>query len=219
MAKVRVEWVRLSRPDFSRGEAANDLAAHYGAQTLSVSSSAVQTGVAPAFTNPDGSPAPGGFARVSGLAGAVNLAWGSSAIPSETMGVRLEAGASLLIAVASGDSLSFIEAADSPAAQDVQTHPLQADATSRSGVITTGGTAQDLMPANPARRGWRLQNQSAGDLYVRSKGSGGTTAATQDQNSFLIPAGAGWTEDGHVTPNALSVVGAATGQAFYAREW
>jgi hypothetical protein len=92
------------------------------------------------------------------------------------------------------------------------------EATSRSGAITTGGTPQDLMAANASRHGWEIQNQSTANLYVRSKGAAGTTVATADQNSILIPPG-GYYASPHVTLNALSIIGSATGQAFYAREW
>lgn len=92
------------------------------------------------------------------------------------------------------------------------------EATSRSGTIATGGTAQDLMAANTSRHGWEVQNQSTGNLYVRSKGSAGTTLATADQNAILIPPG-GYYAPPHVSSYALSIIGSATGQAFYAREW
>ena len=92
------------------------------------------------------------------------------------------------------------------------------EATSRSGTITAGGTAQDLMAANSTRHGWEIQNQSTGNLYVRSKGAAGTTVATADQNAILIPPG-GYYAPPHVTQNAISIIGPVTGQAFYAREW
>ena len=38
--------------------------------------------------------------------------------------------------------------------------------TSRSGTITLGGTAQSFMAANAARKGWFIQNNSTGDLWV-----------------------------------------------------
>ena len=92
------------------------------------------------------------------------------------------------------------------------------EATSRSGTLTAGGTAQDLAPANASRHGWEIQNQSTANLWVRSKGAGGTTVATADQNAILIPPG-GYYAPPHVTLNALSIIGPATGQAFFAREW
>jgi hypothetical protein len=218
MAKVRVEWVRLAHSDFERGGGGGaGLAVLAGAQVVVASSTPVATSTAPAFSaDAEGQD---GFARVTGLAGAVNIAWGAAPVASETGGVRVQAGDQVLIAVSTGQSLSIIEAADAPAAPPVQTSPLQAEATSRSNTIIAGGTAQDLMPANPVRRGWRVQNQSSGELYVASKGVAGTTLASLTQSSFKIAPGVIWTEDGHITANALSIIGATTGQAFYAREW
>ena len=166
MAKVRVEWVRLSAPGYGRGAEANDLSAILAAQVLSVSSTPLQSAAAPNFG--DGLV---GFARVGGITGAVNVAWGGG-VAGETLGVRIAAGQTVLIEVGSGQTLSLVEAADPPSAAstqdsaaettlaaiqtalngtlDVAAHPVQAEATSRSGTITAGGTPQDLMPANSA---------------------------------------------------------------------
>ena len=38
--------------------------------------------------------------------------------------------------------------------------------TDRSGVISLGGAAQALMPANAARKGWSFQNKSGADMYL-----------------------------------------------------
>ena len=219
MAKVRLEWVRLSRPNLDRGAASNDIAATLGAQLISVTSSPVRSTAAPTHIDADGQPASEGFARIFGLSGAVNLAWGASPTAGETDGVRLEAGQQVLISISAGQYVSFVQAADTPAVPTVTVQAMQADASSRSGAIATGGAAQDFMAANATRRGWEIQNQSSGNLWVRSKGTAGASVATQDQNSLLIPAGALYTADAHVTPNALSIIGVAAGQAFYAREW
>ena len=88
--------------------------------------------------------------------------------------------------------------------------------TSRSGTIATGGAAQSLMAANAARKGWFIQNNSTGDLWVNR--FGGTAIAGQP--SILIPAGALYeTPDGGSGGNALSIYGATTGQTFTAAEW
>ncbi len=85
----------------------------------------------------------------------------------------------------------------------------------RGGTVTAGGTAQTFMAANTSRRGFLVQNQSSGDLYVNCLG---TAAATQ--SSLRIPAGALYeTSPHHVGTGACSVFGATTGQAFYAREF
>lgn len=88
--------------------------------------------------------------------------------------------------------------------------------TSSSGTIATGGAAQSLMAANAARKGWFIQNNSTGDLWVNR--FGGTAIAGQP--SILIPAGALYeTPDGGSGGNALSIYGATTGQTFTAAEW
>lgn len=78
--------------------------------------------------------------------------------------------------------------------------------------ITTGGTAQLLFAANPLRRGIVLQNQSAGDLYIGNP-------ATLTQGSLKIPSGYYYETPGNFSGTAdIQIIGATTGQAFYARE-
>ena len=87
--------------------------------------------------------------------------------------------------------------------------------TDRSGTITTGGTAQQLMAANASRKGFSVQNLSTGDLWVRELG---TAAATQP--SMKLVSGAYFeTPAGYGATGAISIFGATTGQAFTAREW
>lgn len=114
--------------------------------------------------------------------------------------------------------IKFGDKTDSPDYLGVVPVALQADGTSRSGTIGTGGQAQVLMAANVDRRGWSIQNQSTQDLYLRSRGESGTVNATQDHNSIKIPPGA-YYEPPVVDTRALSIIGPTTGQAFYAREW
>lgn len=83
----------------------------------------------------------------------------------------------------------------------------------KSGTVTLGATAQVLMAANASRRGFWIQNQSSGDLWISSLG---TAAATQP--SLWLPAGAFY-EPSAVPLTAISIYGATTGQAFAAREW
>jgi len=92
---------------------------------------------------------------------------------------------------------------------------VRAVATDRGGTITAGGTAQQLMAANAARRGYSVQNQSTGDIYINAM-----TTATIDYHSLKIPAGSLYeTTSTHVGPGAVSIIGATTGQAYYAREF
>lgn len=87
--------------------------------------------------------------------------------------------------------------------------------TDKSGTITSGGAAQTLMASNASRRGFMIQNQSTGDLWISSLG---TAAATQP--SLWLPAGTYYEPpSGGVPTAAISIFGATTGQAFAAREW
>lgn len=88
-------------------------------------------------------------------------------------------------------------------------------AANRSGTITTGGTAQQLMAANASRRGFRIQNQSNGALYFSATGT-----ATMDQNSFLLNAGDYFESSPHfIGTTVVSIIGATTGQAYHATEF
>ena len=85
----------------------------------------------------------------------------------------------------------------------------------RSGTVTTGGTAQTLMAAQPQRAGFWIQNNSAGDLWIRA---GGTAAATQP--SLRIPPNSLYENpDACVPLDAISIFGATAAQAFTCREW
>jgi len=87
--------------------------------------------------------------------------------------------------------------------------------TSRSGSIAAGGTAQVLMPANAARRGFIFQNQSVADLYINETGT-----AAPDQSSLRLAAGAYYTPpQQQSSTGAVSIFGSTTGQAFFAREF
>lgn len=84
--------------------------------------------------------------------------------------------------------------------------------TGRSGTITLGGTAQQLAAANASRKLLRGQNISTGDLWI-NENSG--TAAANGTDAYLVSAGATFSVD---TNEAVSIVGATTGQAFTATE-
>jgi hypothetical protein len=216
MAKVRIEWVRLGALDSVGGAAVNQPLLLFGAaQVLTVGASAVSA-TAPTLTSREAGVEGAAYARITGLSGAVNVIWGDAPTASETVGWRVEAGACALVPITSGQMVSLIEAADPPAA--IPTAPIKAVAVSRSGALTAAATAQDLMPANTDRNGWLIQNQSAANLYVRSKGAAGTTIAAMDSNSLIVPPG-GYYEPPKITPHALSIIGAAAGQAFFAEEW
>jgi hypothetical protein len=85
----------------------------------------------------------------------------------------------------------------------------------RSGTITAGGTAQEIAPANPMRRGFLIQNISDTDMWFNVG-----TVAVANQPSVRIIAGALYEAPTAATPKgALSVIGATTAKAFTAKEW
>jgi hypothetical protein len=85
----------------------------------------------------------------------------------------------------------------------------------RSGVIAVGGVAQAWLAASTARGGFRIRNLSAGTLWISAAG-----AATMDKNSFPIYAGEYFeTPPNMVPPNAISIIGATTGQEFFGEEY
>lgn len=89
----------------------------------------------------------------------------------------------------------------------------------RSGTITLGGQAQQLLaavPGNANRHGCMVQNLSSGDEWINDVG--GTAAASQP--SIWLPPGAVYTcAADNATGAVVSIYGATTGQAFAAREW
>lgn len=86
---------------------------------------------------------------------------------------------------------------------------------SASGTITTGGTAQNAAAANTSRRGFWIQNNSTGDLWIST-----IATAVQSQPSLKIPAGALYESPlGGAGTGAISIIGATTSQAFSGREW
>lgn len=86
--------------------------------------------------------------------------------------------------------------------------------TDRSGTVTTGATAQQLMAANSSRRGFFVQNNSTGILTISSVGTASTTAGLVLQPGQLYEA-----PSTGVPLTAISILGATTGQRFDAREW
>jgi hypothetical protein len=89
--------------------------------------------------------------------------------------------------------------------------------TDRSGVITLGGQAQQLMAANSARKGWSFQNKSTADMYFNDLGSAASATAN---NATYLPAGAYYeSEAGGASVAAVSLFCAVTNAAFVAKEW
>lgn len=87
-----------------------------------------------------------------------------------------------------------------------------ASGTDISGSITTGGTAQTIASENKTRRSLMIQNISSGDLWVNQTGG---TAAVDVAGSYKLVAGA---TAFIPTDDAVSIIGATTGQKFTATE-
>jgi hypothetical protein len=86
--------------------------------------------------------------------------------------------------------------------------PTQGTLTDRSGTITTGGTAQQLAAANTSRKYLLIQNTGNTDLWFNF-----TTTAVQGQPSFKLSPGASFVmEHSYVSTEAVSILGATTGQ-------
>jgi len=215
MSRVRIEWVCLCAPSNSGGAANQPLQLFGAAEVLAVGASPV-TVSAPTPPQGEAGVEAAAFVRVTGLSGAVNVAWGAAPSAAEATGWRVECGGFALLPVKSGQSISLVQAVDAPAA--IAATPTRAVGTDRSGATASASVAQDLMAANADRSGWLIQNQSSANLYVRSKGAADGTAATADNHSLIVPPG-GYYEPPKVTPHALSILGAASGQAFFAEEW
>lgn len=84
-----------------------------------------------------------------------------------------------------------------------------------NGTITLGGTAQELLPLRIGRQGWCVQNLSTGELWVSDAGT-----AVINTNGIKVPANALYeTPPNYDSGEAVSIIGATTAQAFWAREW
>lgn len=82
------------------------------------------------------------------------------------------------------------------------------------GMIITQ-TSQVVIPANPARRGWAVQNQSTtGSIYLKSE-----AAATADYHSLLVGPGGYFEPDHTYSTGAISAISTEASSPVYFREW
>lgn len=87
----------------------------------------------------------------------------------------------------------------------------------RSGTITAGGTSQRLLEQDPSRRGWRIQNNSATDIWFNDTGA---SASVGGLGCFKLAPGDYYESAVGSEPEfAIYIFGATTGQAFSASEW
>lgn len=87
--------------------------------------------------------------------------------------------------------------------------------TDRSGTITTGGTAQQLAASNSSRKAYFIQNIGTADLWLSLVG---TAAADSAGSIKLAPSAALAASTPFVSTQAISIIGATTGQKFTAYE-
>jgi hypothetical protein len=99
------------------------------------------------------------------------------------------------------------------AADSLSVAPATGALTNASDDITPGGTAQQLVASNAARRGLTMQNTSAGDLRVSPWGTASVTAGYQVGPGQLLVL-----DTPHCGVGAVSVWGSTTGQTFIAAE-
>jgi len=147
-------------------------------------------------------------ARVTGLAamtGTAAVSLSASTAPAMmALDAALPTGANVIGAVTNATAANF----------KAQVQPVPATSTDKSGTIATGGTAQAAIALNANRRGFYIQNLSAGVLWISD-----TTTAVAASPSIKIPVdGLYESMPGNCPTAAISIIGATTGQAFAARE-
>lgn len=86
--------------------------------------------------------------------------------------------------------------------------------TNRSGTLTTGGTAQQIMAANPTRSYIFIQNNDNTPLWFRF----GATAQQSQPSRLLNPGDVYERDGGRISPDTVSVIGPTTGKQFTAYE-
>jgi hypothetical protein len=84
-----------------------------------------------------------------------------------------------------------------------------------SGMIATGGTAQQLFGGVVPANGWLVCNNSSAALYVSDVG----TAAPGGSSIQIAPGLTFWTPSGYRPGGAVSIYGGTSGQGFAARRW
>ena len=89
--------------------------------------------------------------------------------------------------------------------------------TDRSGVIALGGQAQQLMAANPSRKGWSFQNKSIANMWFDDVG--GTANPAANASTYLPPGTYYESEPGGASIAAISLIGDVTSAQFVAKEW
>ena len=88
-----------------------------------------------------------------------------------------------------------------------------------SGVIAATGVSQVLIPANPYRSGFIMQNCSDDFMYVNDLGNAAAPPETANNGSFVVAAGAFFPPPGYpISTGAISISGTIN-DTFTARAW
>jgi len=87
----------------------------------------------------------------------------------------------------------------------------------RSGSITLANTAQQLMAANTARRGWSLQNKSTANMWFNDLG--GTADPAANSATYLPPGAYYESEPLGASITTVSIICDTTAAQFVAKEW
>lgn len=120
-------------------------------------------------------------------------------------------GTGLAVAGSDGTNAQFIK---TDIAGQVAVIPGNGALTDCSGTITVGGTVQSLTGTNANRRYFLFQNLSVTDLYINF-----TNNATIGGGSIKVPSNGSFVmENGFVSTEAISVIGATTTQAFTCKQ-
>lgn len=103
---------------------------------------------------------------------------------------------------------------DSTGAIRTSPSPFLGSLVDRSGTITTGGTSQQVMAANPSRRYLLIQNVSDTTMWCNF-----SIAAVQTQPSFILITNASFLmENETIATSSINCIGPTTGKAFTAKE-
>lgn len=118
---------------------------------------------------------------------------------------------------AAGGTIRVVLATDQPAlSTPLPVSPRSSNTlTDRSGSVTTGSTAQNIMSASAQRRGFFFQNLSTTDLWIRIAG----TASAGSGSLKIVPDGYYESPDTIPAVGLVSLFGTTTGQAFSCQEW
>jgi hypothetical protein len=115
------------------------------------------------------------------------------------------------------EDILAIQATADAALDAITTATMGVTKVDRSGAIALGGQAQQLMAANPDRRGWSFQNKSNSNLWFNDVGGNADPVASS--STYLPPGSYYESEPGGASVAAISLVGDVTGAQFVAKEW